>query len=210
MLKKISFIMPKGDPGSLDTLKTYIYDHTGMGDFLIHDRNGAELYRITDIKGMVSVLLKAEKENAEAYELRELLGECGQKDCFSTWLYMHGYRDLANRLLPEHALGVPLVRLLIDELRSEIQKIKYTPLVIGKMKVWNLKDLLRVFRTFDPVRIQKYSDNDLFSTWLDFKGYPELAEEIRPIHSKGAKLEKILHDIVKKWIGVYRNRNGKR
>ena len=84
--------------------------------------------------------------------------------------------------------------------------MNYTPLIIDKIKIFDLGDLLKVLRTVNPAKIQKFSDNDLFSTWLDHQGYPELAEEFRPIHNKGAKLGKILSDLVEKWIKIYKSR----
>jgi hypothetical protein len=98
---------------------------------------------------------------------------------------------------------------LKNHIKKEIQRMNYTPLIIDKNKIFNLDDLLYVLRTVDPCKIQKFSDNDLFSTWLDHQGYPELAEELRPIHNKGAKLEKILADIVEKWIKIYKSRENR-
>ncbi len=205
-VKNISFIMPKGDPGSLQTLKNYIHNFTGMGDFLILNKNGQELYRIKNIREMYETVLKAEKDTNEAKKLRELLEIYGQKDWFSTWLYMHGYKELGDKLRPRQAKGHQLIKILKNHLKREIQRMKYTPLIIDKNKIFNLDDLLYVLRTVNHHKIQKFSDNDLFSTWLDHQGYPELAEELRPIHNKGAKLEKILADIVEKWIKIYKSR----
>jgi hypothetical protein len=205
-LKNIAFIMPKGDPGSLQTLKNYIHNFTGMGDFLILDKNGRELYRIKNIREMYETVLKAEKETGEAKKLRELLEFYGRKDYFSTWLYMHGYKELGDKLRPRRAKGHQLVKLLKNHLKREIQRMNYTPLIIDKNKIFNLDGLLNVLRTVEPGKIQDFSDNDLFSTWLDHQGYPELAEEFRPIHDKGAKLEKILADTVEKWINIYKSR----
>ncbi|NIM12498.1 MAG: hypothetical protein GTO45_10355 [Candidatus Aminicenantes bacterium] len=205
-LKNISFIMPKGDPGSLQTLKNYIHNFTGMGDFLIRSKSGEELYRFKNIREMYETVLKAEKNTNEAKKLRELLEIYGQKDWFSTWLYMHGYKELGDKLRPRQAKGHHLVKILKNHLKREIQRMNYTPLIIDKNKIFNLDDLLNVLRTVDPCKIQKFSDNDLFSTWLDHQGYPELAEELRPIHNKGAILGKILSDIVEKWIKIYKSR----
>jgi hypothetical protein len=204
-LKNISFIMPKGDPGSLQTLKNYIHNFTGMGDFLILNKNGQELYRIKNIKEMYETVLKAEKDTNEAKKLRELLEIYGQKDWFSTWLYMHGYKELGDKLRPRQAMGHQLVKILKNHIKKEIQRMNYTPLIIDKNKIFNLDDLLSVLRTVNHHKIQKFSDNDLFSTWLDYQGYQELAEELRPIHNKGAKLEKILANIVEKWIKIYKS-----
>ena len=49
-LRRIAYIMPKGDPGSLETLSDYIHDFTGMGDFIIRGKSGKEHYRIKHIQ----------------------------------------------------------------------------------------------------------------------------------------------------------------
>ena len=205
-LKEIAFILPKGDPGSLHTLKEYIHDYTGMGDFVINSQSGQELHRIRNIQEMFDVLLIAEKDTDEAQQLRNLLEVLGQKDCFSTWLYMHGYRELADKLRPKHAGGRALVSLLKKHFKKEISRIGYTPLIIDENKVFNLFDLLNLLRAVEPEKIQRFSDNDLFSTWLDYQGYTELAEELRPIHFSGKKLENVLIEIVEKWIRIYQSR----
>lgn len=205
-LKHISFLMPKGDPGSLQTLKNYIHNFTGMGDFLVYGKGGEELYRFKNIREMYEAVLKAEKNTDEAKKLRELLEVYGQKDWFSTWLYMHGYNELGDKLRPRQAKGHHLVNILKTHLEREIQRMNDTPLIIDGSKIFDLDDLLRVLRTVNPAKIQDFSDNDLFSTWLDHQGYPELAEEFRPIHNKGAKLGKILADVVEKWINIYKSR----
>ncbi|MCX6563049.1 MAG: hypothetical protein NTU60_05525 [Candidatus Aminicenantes bacterium] len=46
----------------------------------------------------------------------------------------------------------------------------------------------------------------MFSTWLDCKAYPELAEEFRPIHGSGERLREDLAGAVEKWITIYRAR----
>jgi hypothetical protein len=205
-LKHISFVMPKGDPGSLQTLKNYIHNFTGMGDFLVFSKKGKELYRIKNIREMYQIVLKAEKNTDEGQKLRGLLEIYGQKDWFSTWLYMHGYNELGDKLRPRQAKGHHLVKILKNHLKREIQRMNYTPLIIDGSKIFDLDDLLQVLRTVNPAKIQDFSDNDLFSTWLDHQGYPELAEEFRPIHNKGAKLGKILSDVVEKWIKIYKSR----
>jgi hypothetical protein len=205
-LKNISVIMPKGDPGSLQTLKNYIHNFTGMGDFLVHSKRGKELYRIKNIREMYETVLKAEINTHSAAKLRELLEIYGQKDSFSTWLYMHGYNELGDKLRPRQAKGHHLVKILKNHLKREIHRMNYTPLIINSIKIFDLDDLLKVLCIVNPAKIQDFSDNDLFSTWLDHQGYPELAEELRPIHNKGPKLEKILSDIVEKWIKIYKSR----
>jgi hypothetical protein len=119
---------------------------------------------------------------------------------------MHGYKELGDKLRPRQAKGQHLVKILKNHLKREIQRMNYTPLIIDQHKIFNLEDLLHVLLTVDHDKIQNFSDNDLFSTWLDHQGYAELAEEFRPIHNKGPKLEKILSLIVEKWIKIYKSR----
>jgi len=208
-LKSTAFLMPKGDPGSLQTLRDYIYDHTGMGDFLIHLRSGRETLRIKNIREMLEVVRQAEKSTKKAQELRGILAAHGDRDNFSTWLYMHGYKDLAAKLLPMRVRGRRLVSLLRRVFEEEIARVDSTPLVIDDREVFTLAELLSVLRDISPARIQNYSDQDVFSTWLDSKGYTELADEIRPIHGRGQRLENLLIEKMEKWMRIYRKR-GKR
>jgi hypothetical protein len=205
-LKSTAFLMPKGDPGSLQTLREYIHDFTGMGDFLVCDKSGRVLHRIKNIREMLAVLKKAEKPTKTGQELRDILETYGERDSFSTWLYMHGYKDLADRLLPRRAKGRKLVSLLRHVFEEEIERVDRTPLVIDGIEIFSLQELLETLRTLPPSKIQDYSDNDVFSTWLDRKGYTELAEEIRPIHGSGQRLENILVEKTEKWITIYSTR----
>jgi len=205
-LKDKAFILPKGDPGSLQTLQDYIQDFTGLGDFVLQDRKGKELSRLKDIYQMNELLTEAKKQTTEAQKLREILEMYAEKDAFSTWLYMHGFRELGDEIRPKHGRGTDLLRQLIEPIEREISRIQSTPLVVGEERVFNLGDLLDALREVEPEMIQHLSDNDVFSTWLDRKGYPELAEEIRPIHGSGAKLKEALTQSVSKWIALYQQR----
>jgi hypothetical protein len=205
-LKDFAFIMPKGDIGSLDILKNYIHDFTGMGNFLIQNERGDINYRVKDIHDLYEVLLKAEEETSTAQELRNLLEKYGRKDYFSTWLYMHGFREIGDKLRPRQDRGQRLVTTLKRYIIREILRMNYTPLVIDGMKIFTLRDLLKTLHTIEPEKIQNFSDNDYFSIWLDRKGYSELAEEFRPIHGSGIKLEKKLAEVVEKWISIYKAR----
>jgi hypothetical protein len=198
--------MPKGDPGSLQTLRDYIHDFTGMGDFLVCTTTGKVLHRIKNIREMLAILKKAEKPTKTGQELRNILESYGERDNFSTWLYMHGYKDLANRLLPKRAKGRRLVSLLRHEFEEEIERVDTTPLVIEGREIFNLRELIETLRTLPPAKIQDYSDRDVFSTWLDSKGFTELAEEVRPIHGSGPRLENILIEKTEKWMKIYSSR----
>ena len=201
--KDITFVLPKGDPGSLVTLRKHIRDNTGIGEFLIFSKQGEILFRVKNIAEMMEVLDQAEKDTTEARELREILESYGAKDSFSTWLYMHSFRELADELRPKHVFGYRLITVLKRSLRREMLRMKCTPLIINDFKIFNLQMLIDLLKSVDPAQIQEYSDNDIFSSWLDRKGYTELADELRPVHGSGKKLAKTLADIVEKWMRKY-------
>jgi hypothetical protein len=199
-LTELAFILPKGDPGSIETLRTYIHDYTGLGDFLVKDENGEVLYRAKHIRELYKIVKRAERETAAARSLRELLEDYGKRDSFSTWLYMHGFRELADRLRPLHITGKKMIAVLKDQLKKEIQRIEKIPLVIDEVEISSVAGLLKELKRADPVKIQKLSDTDTFSNWLELKCYPELAKELRPIHGSGEKLRQILVGIVGRWL----------
>ena len=201
--RKTAFILPKGDPDSLKTLRTYICDHTGIGNFLIRNKEGKVLHRIKNIQEMIDVLDQAEKSTPEALRLRKILEIYGENDYFSTWLYMHGYRELGDTLRPMRAEGQELVSVLKEHMKKEIRRMETTPLIIDKKKVFELEDLLKLLKISDPSKIQSLSDNDIFSSWLDRKGYSELAEELRPVHGTGKRLADTLTAIIEKWSNIY-------
>ena len=155
---------------------------------------------------MFNILEIAEKNTKEAEILRETLEYYGEKDYFSTWLYMHGFRDLGDKLRPKKDKGYRLITVLKRNLQGEIMRMHYTPLNIDGKKIYELADLQELLKKIDPAKIQMYSDNDIFSTWLDRKGYSELAEELRPIHGSGKKLADTLSSIIEKWINIYQQR----
>jgi hypothetical protein len=203
-LRGLGFVLPKGDPGSLQKLKEYILDFTGMGDFVVSDEKGGELRRAKNIRGICRILLEAEKETEEALRLRQILESYGTKDKFSTWLYMHSYRELGDRLRPRRSQGRELITLLKRNLLVQIARLARTPLNMGGKRVIKLSDLLAALRSLPPESIQPFSDDDVLSSWLDRQGYSELAEELRPIHGSGFGLRQTLVELVEKWSAVYR------
>jgi hypothetical protein len=198
-----AFILPKGDPGSLITLRKYIQDYTGMGDFLIQNENKEVLHRIKNLKEMIEVLEQAGKNTEQANKLREILEDYGKRDCISTWLYMHSFRELGDVLRPMRAEGQQMITILKSHLKREVLRMASTPLNIDGKKATNLRELLQLLNMADPKKIQSLSNNDVFSSWLDRKGYTELAEELRPIHGTGQTLIKSLTSIIEKWIQIY-------
>jgi hypothetical protein len=201
--KDSAFILPKGDPGSLITLRNYIQDHTGMGDFLIQNETGDVLHRIKNIQEMINILEQAGKNTARATKLREILEGYGKRDCISTWLYMHSFRELGDVLRPMRVEGQQMITVLRRHLKKEVLRMASTPLYINDKKASNLGELLHLLRIADTKKIQILSNNDVFSSWLDRKGHTELAEELRPIHGTGQTLITSLTTIIEKWMYIY-------
>lgn len=202
-LSGAGFVLPKGDPGSLETLGTYIRDFTGIGDFVIRDDEGRELHRSKDIRDLYRLVSRAGGDDSEAEHLRSILETYGQRDMFSTWLYMHSFRDLGDKLRPRRHKGKQLIAELAASLEQEFGRMHRTPLVIEGNKILDLKGLAQTLRTASPETIAPYSDNDIISSWLDSRGYSELAEELRPIHGKGTHLQGMVIDIIERWMKVY-------
>ena len=207
-LKDMAFVLPKGDPGSIETLRNYIDDHTGLGDFLVRDKDGEEIYRAKHITELFSIIKQAQKETTRTNQLRSILENYGRKDSFSTWLYMHGFRELGDRLRPMDITGLEMISVLKSHLKKEILRMERTPIILDDIEVFDLSGLVEALRKANPSTIQPLSDSDTFSTWLDCKSYPELAEELRPIHGSGKKLSFKITGIVEKWIKIYAEREG--
>jgi hypothetical protein len=202
----LGFVLPKGDPGSLEKLRDFILRFAGMGDFFLFGEDGKELRRAKTLREIYGILLEAEQETPEGRRLRSALEAYGEKDKFSTWLYMHSYRELGDLLRPKRSRGRELIALLKSHLKDEVSRMERTPLEIAGAKVFTLSELLEALRSLPPGVLQPYSDNDILSSWLDRKGYPELAEELRPVHGSGEALKECITGIVAKWKDICRAR----
>jgi len=198
-----AFLLPKGDPGTLEELSKHIRDFSGMGDFLVRNSEGEILHRIKNIHGLYKIILEADKDTPEGHQLREIIESYAEKDRFSTWLYMHSYRELGDKLRPRHTRGRELISLLREDFGKQIDWLKSTPLVMGDIRIYSISDMLHVLRTAGEQAIQPFSDNDILSSWLDRQGYSELAEEFRPIHGSGKELGQMLVSVIEKWQEFY-------
>jgi len=203
-LRGRALILPKGDPGSLQILKDYIQDHTGMGDFVLAAADGRETFRLGDLARMDEFLAEAAEPSKRGARLREALDRSAERDAFSTWFYMHGHARAAEILRPRQDRGLALVRELRRVIAAERALIRTTPFMIGGEPVFELPDLLEVLKRIETSRIQALSDNDVFSNWLEWKGFHGLAEELRPIHGSGERLRELLAGAVEKWIAFHR------
>ena len=92
-----------------------------------------------------------------------------------------------------------MIAVLRRHLESAIRMLPLTPLEIGGVKIFRPEDLPGALRSLPPEKLQAFSDNDGISSWLDRKGYSELAEEIRPIHGQGAPLIDELAAAIGRW-----------
>ncbi|MFC1530223.1 hypothetical protein ACFL6R_05860 [Gemmatimonadota bacterium] len=198
------YILPKGDPGSLKELKDHIHDYSGIGDFIVINEHGRVLYRITNIRELHEVLCHAEEESPEGVELREIFKNYGQRDAFSTWLYMHSYRELGDTIRPDRSQGLRLITFLKEHVEKEIERLDTTPLIIGPDQVFTLNELVETLKSVPRDVIQHLADNDVISSWLDWKGYSLLADEVRPIHGSGEDLREVLTLVIERWIREYR------
>jgi hypothetical protein len=96
-----------------------------------------------------------------------------------------------------------MINVLKKHLKEEVRRMDSTPLYIENQKASDLRGLLRLLEISDPGKIQILSNNDVFSSWLDRKGYTELAEELRPIHGTGGTLVNSLISVIEKWMRIY-------
>ena len=202
-LAHLGFVLPKGDPGSLETLKDYIHDRTGMGDFVVYDEEGQELDRLKNIGEMQRLLGEANEGTDRAAQLRTILEAYGERDKFSTWFYMHSLPELGDRLRPQRHKGRQMIEVLRRSIEREVVRRAQTPLVIQDRRIRDLEGLLAALKTTPLERIRPLSDNDVISSWLDYQGYSELAEELRPVHGEGPELAAAIIGLVEKWTVQY-------
>jgi hypothetical protein len=205
-LERSGLVLPKGDPGFLNLLRDYIRDRTGMADFVIYDETGEEWYRLKDLRDIEQLLARAGRHDSEAERLRRVLTAYGEQDRFSSWFYMHGLRRLADRLRPERLAGEQLVAVLKQQLARERGRMRRMPLVLDGNRILDLPALLAAVRAARHEEIQAAADRDDISCWLDQQGYCELAEELRPVHGRGAEFRRAIAGVVEKWITIYDRR----
>ena len=95
-------------------------------------------------------------------------------------------------------------------MKNETLRMETTPLIIDEKKAFSLGDLLKLLKNSDPAKIQSLSDNDIFSSWLDRKGYSKLADELRPVHGTGKSLTDTLTAIIEEWTKTHEHNLSKR
>jgi hypothetical protein len=195
-LQEMALLLPKGEPGAVDKLDQYVHDFSGLGDFLLI-RHGKLWRRASTLQ---------ELRDAVSEAPIELLEEYAEKDYFSTWLYMHGFAALADTLRPGSDRGDRLRGVLLsafdDELdivaRQEIVLVNHKREEVGRAQT--VLELAALLQRVDHRTLKEYSVTDRFSLWLMRKGYPELADQIRPIHGEGEQLRDEMVAVFDDWL----------
>jgi hypothetical protein len=195
-LQDVALILPKGEPGAVETLYQYVHDFTGLADFLFF-RDGKPWRRATTLEELRSVVAEAPLD---------LLEEYGKNDYFSTWLYMHGFRELGDRLRMRQDRGDKLRRILLDTFDQELELLSQQELVlvdaqgetVGRART--VEDLLVVIEAIELEPLEAHASHDIFSMWLMRKGFPDLADQLRPIHGEGEDLRRELLDVLGHWV----------
>ncbi len=186
-LSDIAFCMRKGNAGAIVELEQYVRNFAGLGDFLF--------FRDNQIIGRASTLVELRNEIARlALHDIDVLERYAARDYFSTWLYMHGFRQLGDQLRPRSDCGSDLVKLLLTLLDAEIKKVACEPYRFidangNEIATANsLQEFASIMASIDISVLELHSNFNAFSTWFMRKGYNELADELRPLHGSGEDL----------------------
>ncbi|MCI0503223.1 hypothetical protein L0Y65_00765 [Candidatus Micrarchaeota archaeon] len=200
-LQEKALLMAKGSEGSIETLRQFMLDYAGFGEFImpVHGKR----MRISSIAGLRSAIEMADMRDLE---------EFGAKDFFSTWLYMHGFHDAGDRIRPSRFGGEWLRGFLMGELEYEMGQLKNDPFVINDgqgqevCRTHSLAEIANQIRSMPAELIEKWGeDDDFLSFWLMRHGYSGLADEVRPICGKGDEIRARVVAAFAKWIGTYEN-----
>jgi len=185
------FVMPKKDPSAAAKLEGYVRDFTGLGDFFVY-KDGYVLGRASNLRELRDLVFDLDCEILDVY---------AERDYFSTWLYMHGFRELADNLRPRSDRGEGLRDILLETLEEEMLRMEETPIrfLKGRKMVAKAIDLPTLAKAVGEVDIQTlefYAHADAISTWLMRKGHSALADRLRPIQATGEELrQRILSEI---------------
>lgn len=194
-LSHIGFVLPKGDEGALRELERHVRDFTGLGDFLFY-KDGKFLARAANLSELRDRIAHLPIDVLELY---------GEKDYFSTWLYMHGFHNIADVLRPRADRGDALRRTLLEGMDAELKAVSVHPFLfldengIEVARAGSISELARAIRQVDLGIIEFYSHIDGFSTWLMRTGHSALADMLRPLHAAGEDLRSGLAGIIEKY-----------
>ncbi|MCX6778486.1 MAG: hypothetical protein NT157_06430 [Candidatus Micrarchaeota archaeon] len=181
------FFIIKG-ANDLEELRRFIYDRTGMGDFVFLDKGGEEAARARNLGELYEAIKRLSITILEEY---------ANGDKYSTWLYMHGFDEFAGSIKKRQDRGEFLRNDLLKRIKREIKRVERLPLVIKmdggtRLVIRRLEELAAAVRKLSDAEFERCAADDSISTWLMVKGYADLADKTRRLHShtEGAR-EKI-------------------
>ena len=206
-LQGLGFVLPKGDPGSLEKLKEYILNFTGMGDFLVSDDDGRELRRARNIREICGILLDAEKDTEEARRLRQILenyGEQGQVFDLALHAQLPGARGQAA---PQEEPGPRAHYPSQEKPAGRNSAPGPDPARHGRGK--NPSTCPISWRPFAPCRRRRFSPTLITTSSPPgsiARATPSWPRSSAPSTAAVLELLQTLVEIVEKWITVYRER----
>lgn len=96
----------KGDPIFLQELKRVINDYFGFGDFVFRTPDGKEVARANSLLQVYALILTMNGESLRYH---------AERNDFSHWLWLHGYKRLANEFHPIQSKDADELRLQLTE-----------------------------------------------------------------------------------------------
>lgn len=100
-----------------------------------------------------------------------------------------------------------MIAVLMQSVEDAMARMQRTPLIVDGTRIFTLQELLSVLQHAGSEQIEWLSHNDVISSWLDQKGYSELAEALRPIHGEGPALREAISGTVEEWMNIYEGRS---
>ncbi|MBU0591733.1 hypothetical protein KKF81_05105 [Candidatus Micrarchaeota archaeon] len=193
-----ALLLNKNSESAKEELHRFMLDYAALGDFIIPVGN-------TTVHARSVIELKEAISHADV----SVLDNYAENDFFSSWLYMHGFHDAGDRIRVNLSTGETLRGFLINELDITIQSISNDPFVISDsrgttlLSTFSLKQIAEHIRSMDPSMIEKWESDNHLSYWMMRHGYPELADELRPINGKGKSIRDMTIQLFDKWISRY-------
>ncbi|HNT60716.1 MAG TPA: hypothetical protein PKJ97_01930, partial [Candidatus Bilamarchaeaceae archaeon] len=183
-LREKALLLPKDSEGYVSGLRQFILDFAGFGDFIIPVGDGN--VRARSIMELRDAIMRADIRVLESY---------GEKDFYSSWLYLHGFHGAGDRLRPSRLRGEPMRGFIIGELDYEISMLRKDPFVIAgeggaeRCRTHSLEEIISQIGGMPAATLGRWDADDYLSFWMMRHGHTELADELRPVQgdSEGVK-----------------------
>lgn len=200
-LQNKALLLPKGSGDCVSRLRQFMLDFAGFGDFIMPV--GGEEVRARSIVELRNAIMGADLQVLEGY---------GEKEFYSSWLYLHGFYGAGDRLRPSRLRGEQMRGFLIGELEYEIHMLGQDPFVIinedgsERCRTHSIGEIMAHIRKMPIGTLEKWDSEDYLSFWLMRHGYTELADELRPIQGNSETVRERVLGIFEKWMDEYRGR----